>query len=86
MSQLSDDILKLLVCPPPKLKLEYASMELVHRLNTAVAQGNLTFINGTTVTEPMTDLLVRSDKILGYGVFDEIPNLLAEEGISLDKI
>jgi uncharacterized protein YbaR (Trm112 family) len=86
MAQLSDDILKLLVCPKTKLHLEYASMELIQSLNTAIAQGSLNFINGTPVTEPLIGLLIRSDKNLGYGVFDDIPNLLADEGISLEKI
>lgn len=86
MSQLSDDILKLLVCPKTKLNLEYASSEMVERLNAAIAKGDLNFINGTPVTEPLTGILVRSDEGIGYGVFEHIPNLLADEGISLEKI
>lgn len=86
MSQLSDEILKLLVCPKTKLNLEYASVEFVHSVNAAIAKGNLNFVNGSPVIEPLTDLLVRSDENIGYGVFDEIPNLLADEGISLKKI
>lgn len=85
MNTLNEDILKLLVCPDTKLALSYASDELVGQLNLLVDSQSLKFVSGQPVQEHLSALLVRSDDALGYGVFEDIPNLLANEGISLDK-
>lgn len=86
MKKLSDDILKLLVCPKTKLPLRYASEKLLIRINRLVDANSLKFIDGSDVNDTLSGLLIRSDDVMGYGIFEDIPNLLANEGISLNKI
>ncbi|MGB0646176.1 MAG: hypothetical protein ACPGQS_03315 [Bradymonadia bacterium] len=83
---LADDILGLLVCPQSKQPLRYGSKKLLTKLNKRIKSGSLTFLSGATINEPLNDILVRDDGNIAYGVFDEIPNLLADEGIEIQKI
>lgn len=83
---LADDILELLVCPQNKQPLRYGSRSLLTKLNKRVQAGSLTFLSGARINDKMDAILVRADGNLAYGVFDEIPNLLSDEGIEIKKI
>ena len=86
MKKLSKDILELLVCPKTKLPLRYASQQRLRQTNRLVKNNALSFVNGSAVKGNLTGLLIRSDDAIAYGIFEDIPNLLAHEGIALNKI
>ena len=76
----------LLVCPQSRQPLRYGSKQLLTNLNKRIKSGSLSFLSGAIITQQMTDILIRDDGDVAYGVFDEIPNLLADEGINIKKI
>ena len=86
MKKLNEDILELLVCPKTKLPLRYASQKQVMQTNRLAENNSLSFVNGLAVNDTLTGLLIRSDDAIAYGIFDDIPNLLAQEGIPLNKV
>ena len=85
MKKLSEDILDLVVCPETKLPLRYASPQRVMQTNQLISNNKLSFVNGSAVTDNLTGMLIRSDDAIAYGIFEDIPNLLAHEGICLNK-
>jgi uncharacterized protein YbaR (Trm112 family) len=83
---ISDDLLKLLVCPDNRTRLSRAEPELVTRLNAAVAEGRLKNKAGQAVENQLGGALVREDRTIAYPVIDEIPMLLVDEGIPLSQV
>jgi uncharacterized protein len=83
---ISDELLKLLVCPDNRTTLTRAEPELVTRLNAAIADGRLRNKAGQAVENPFGGALVREDRTIAYPVIDEIPMLLVDEGIPLSQV
>ena len=75
--------LPLLRCPISGQELSLAEATLVDALNVRIAASELIDRSGRAVTQPLDGGLVRTDGELLFGVFDDIPNLLAEEAIPL---
>ena len=82
---LNNDLLDLLVCPETKQDLSLANESSVEHLNEKIDARELRFVNDSLIEENLDGLLVRSDGLIGYGIFENIPNLLIAEGISLAK-
>ncbi len=82
---LSADLLKVLVCPESHLELTLADGELLNRLNQAIAAGRLTNKVGAPIKQQLGAALLRSDGAVAYGVVDDIPMMLVDEGIPLDQ-
>ena len=78
-------LLELLVCPQNHMKLQAAGAQLIERLNRAIAAGHVTNAAGRSVEKPIDDGLIREDGQLLYPIVDEIPILLAEEAIAVDR-
>ena len=75
-----------LVCPESMSRLRRAPDQLVDRINTAIGDGLVRNRAGNLVTEPIREALVREDSVLVYLVREEIPNLLIDESLELDKV
>jgi uncharacterized protein len=83
---ISQDLLKLLVCPENRTPLSAADGGLVQRLNAAIAERRLRNKAGQTLENAIGDALVREDGAIAYPVIDEIPMLLVDEGIPLGQL
>ena len=83
---ISQDLLKLLVCPENRTPLSVADAGLVQQLNAAIAQQRLRNKAGQTLENSIGEALVREDRTVAYPVIDEIPMLLVDEGIPLDQL
>ena len=76
-------LLEILVCPETKQPLRVADAGLLDRLNTAIRKGTVVSRGGKTVTDPLTEGLVREDGAVLYPVRDDIPIMLIDEAIPL---
>ena len=77
------ELLEILACPETKEPVALAESELVDRINTAIAAGQLKNRGGDQVTEAIDGGLVRGDGRYLYPIRDEIPIMLIEEAIPL---
>ncbi|MSP72397.1 MAG: hypothetical protein EXR76_09510 [Myxococcales bacterium] len=77
-------LLDFVVCPETREKLSVGNAELLAQLNAAFDAGTLKNRTGQPVRARLEALLVRADQKFGYPVWDDIPNLLIDEGIPLE--
>ncbi|MCH8843891.1 MAG: hypothetical protein IID61_13080 [SAR324 cluster bacterium] len=77
------ELLEILACPETKEPVALAESELVDRINTAIAAGQMKNRGGDQVTEAIDGGLVRGDGRYLYPIRDEIPIMLIEEAIPL---
>jgi uncharacterized protein YbaR (Trm112 family) len=80
------ELLELLVCPENQAALHLADQELIDRINEAIERRQLTNRGGQTVEERVSSGLVRDDGLLFYPVIDDIPVMIIDEAIPLEKL
>ena len=80
------ELLEILVCPETHQAVRPAEGELLDRLNQAIRSGDVTNRGGDEVTDPMEEGLVREDDKILYPVREDIPIMLIDEAIELDKL
>jgi len=80
------ELLEILVCPETKEPVRPADDELVQRINRAVESGSLVNRGGESVKEPIDGGLVREDGKILYPIRDDIPVMLIDEAIELDRL
>lgn len=83
---LDPDFLSSLVCPDNREPLKLAEGSLVDRVNAAIKDGRLKNRAGQTVSTPLDAGLLRADGGVLYPVWDDIPNLLVDEGIDVKAL
>ena len=81
-----NELTQILRCPEDRSVLSLADPELVTRLNSAIRAGRLRNRRGQTVEAPLDGGLVRAAGDLLYPIVDEIPVLLQDEAIPLDRV
>ena len=79
------DFLASLICPDTREPLSQADAGLVDKVNQAIA-GGLKNAGGAAVEKPLDGGLLRADGKLLYPIWNDIPNLLIDEGIPLDGL
>jgi uncharacterized protein len=79
------ELARILVCPENRTPLDFASKELIAKLNRAIAAGQLKNRAGQKIEKPLVGGLVRADRDVLYAVVDDIPMMLIDEGILLDQ-
>jgi uncharacterized protein YbaR (Trm112 family) len=75
-----------LACPVNHMPVRPAERELLVRLNRAVAAGRIRNQAGRMIETAIADGLVRQDGALLYPILDDIPVMLADEGIAMDQL
>lgn len=79
-------LIKMLVCPENRTRLELAEPDLLDRLNRAITAGRIRNRAGQTVSEPLAGALIREDHTVLYPIVDGIPSLLVDEAIPLEQL
>ncbi len=80
------ELLEILVCPETHQPVRPAEGELLSRLNQAIQSGGVTNRGGGAVADPIEEGLVRKDDKILYPVREDIPIMLIDEAIELDKL
>ena len=79
-------LLEILCCPVSKTPLVRLSPERLRKLNAAIAAGDVQYVDGEAVTEPLTEGLITEDAHVVYAVVDDIPVLLEDKGIGTTQL
>ena len=82
----SEELLKILICPETRQPLGRVQPEDLARLNERIAAGEIVNRSGTTVKTELAEALIREDGKLVYPVLESIPVLLLEEGFFLNPV
>jgi uncharacterized protein YbaR (Trm112 family) len=80
------ELLEILVCPETHQAVRLAERELLNRLNQAIRSGGVTNQGGNDVADPIEEGLVRKDDKILYPVREDIPIMLIDEAIELEKL
>jgi uncharacterized protein YbaR (Trm112 family) len=79
-------LLEILCCPVSKRPLVRLPPDKLKKLNAAITAGEVQYVDGTTVTEALTEGLMTEDARVVYPVEDDIPILLEEKGIGTTQL
>jgi uncharacterized protein YbaR (Trm112 family) len=79
-------LLEILCCPVSKTPLIRVSATRLKKLNEAIAAGELLYVGGETVEQPLREALVTDDSKVVYPVVDGIPVLLEQQGIGTTQL
>jgi uncharacterized protein YbaR (Trm112 family) len=74
-------LLEILCCPVSKSPLLRLGGDRLENLNRMISAGEVLYVDGRTVTGLLQEGLITDDDKVVYAVQDDIPVLLAEEGI-----
>jgi uncharacterized protein YbaR (Trm112 family) len=79
-------LLEILVCPETRQPVEPASADLLARLNEAIQAGGVANRGGEAVETAVDEGLVREDGKVLYPVREDIPIMLIDEAIEVDRL
>jgi uncharacterized protein YbaR (Trm112 family) len=79
-------LLEILCCPVSKTPLVRLPPDKLKTLNAAITAGEVQYVRGEAVTEPLRDGLITEDARVIYPVVDDIPILLEEKGIGTTQL
>ena len=79
-------LLEILCCPVSKTPLVRLPPDKLKKLNAAITAGEVQFVDGTAVTDALTEGLMTEDARVVYPVEDDIPILLEEKGIGTTQL
>jgi uncharacterized protein YbaR (Trm112 family) len=79
-------LLEILCCPVSKTPLVRLPPDKLKKLNAAITAGEVQYVRGEAVTEPLRDGLMTEDTRVIYPVVDDIPILLEEKGIGTTQL
>ncbi|TVP76838.1 MAG: hypothetical protein EA352_04920 [Gemmatimonadales bacterium] len=85
MSMVDPELLDLLVCPETKEPVRLMEPEELAEVNRSIAEHKLKTRGGDEVREPLEGALVRQDGAVLYPVRDDIPVMLIDQAIPLDR-
>lgn len=80
------ELLEILVCPETHQPVRLADADLLERLNQKIRSGGVTNRGGDPVADPVNEGLIREDDKILYPVRNDIPIMLIDEAIELDKL
>ena len=77
-------LLDILCCPHTKNPVEAMSKESLAELNQKIAGGEVTYVDGSEVTEQLSEALITKNREIIYQVDDDIPVMIYEKGILVE--
>ncbi|MFQ5600711.1 MAG: Trm112 family protein [Candidatus Krumholzibacteriia bacterium] len=80
------DLLEILCCPVTKQPVEILSTEKLSELNEQISQGHIKDAGGNQVEDAVEEALVTADGKTIYRIDNDIPIMLAEQGIPTEQI
>jgi uncharacterized protein YbaR (Trm112 family) len=83
---ISEQLLKIIVCPVNHQPLRIADRRLLDQVNEGIRTGRVKDSAGRQVSAEIKEGLIRQDGQVMYPVRDDIPVLLADEGIRMDMV
>jgi len=83
---ITDELLRILICPDNGSRLTRGEQGLVDRLNQAITAKRLKNKAGRSLEAPLSGVLVREDQTVVYPIVDDIPLMLADEAIPLAQL
>jgi uncharacterized protein YbaR (Trm112 family) len=82
---IAQDLLAILCCPETKQDIRLLEPNIVEKLNQRIEKGELKTKGGQSVAEKIDGGLLRNDGTVVYPIRDQIPIMLIEEGILVEK-
>lgn len=79
-------LLEIIVCPVNHQPLRIADQQFIDQINQAINAGRVKDRAGRPLTTPIQAGLIRQDNQVMYPIRDNIPVLLADEGIPMDAM
>jgi len=79
-------LLEILCCPVSKTPLTRLTGSRLKKLNDAIGEGAVQYVNGDTVTDTLREALVTEDIKVIYPVVDGIAMLLEDKGIGTTQL
>jgi len=79
-------LLDILCCPISKQPLAMVNSAELNALNSAIGEGKLRRNDETAQTQTLKQALITRDHKMIYRIEDDIPVLLADEGIATSQI
>jgi len=79
-------LLEILCCPVSKTPLTRLTANRLKKLNDAIADGAVQYVNGEAVTNTLREALVTEDDKVIYAVVDGIAVLLEDKGIGTTQL
>lgn len=78
---MDNSILAILSCPVSRTALKHLGREQVDRINDLITEGEVEYVQGERVLDPLENALITEDNRVIYPIRDGIPVLLADSGI-----
>jgi len=81
-----ESLLDILCCPVSHEPLRPLEKSRVKKLNQEIERGELLFVDGTVVEQPIAEALITRDAKVVYAVEGGIPVLLPDRGIGTTQL
>ena len=78
-------LVDILVCPDSKQSVRMLGEGEIQELNERITRSELKNRRGEVLTEPLEGGLVREDGLFAYPVRDDIPIMLVDEAVDLQR-
>ena len=79
-------LLDILCCPVTKIPVRMLPKDKLQKLNEAIAQGNVHYVDGRVIEDQLEEGLITENGKTVYRVKEGIPVMLQEEGIATDQV
>ena len=79
-------LLEILCCPVTKTPVQRLDSRRLQKLNQAIEQGAVQFVDGAAVEKSLEEALITEDNRVIYPVEDGIPVMLEDKGIGTTQL
>ncbi len=79
-------LLDILCCPVSKTPVQPLDRTRLDKLNAGIAAGEVQYIDGALVEDPLAEALITVDNKVIYPVEDSIPVMLEDKGIGTTQL
>lgn len=79
-------LLEILCCPISRVPVRSMQKKELAALNKAIEEGQVQFVDGSPVTDSLTEGLITEDRKVIYRIEDDIPVMLPDQGIGTTQL